>query len=513
MAFIHLPQRWSRQPPHPVNVDWINPLTRMMTFAFFPTLRRDAVSKSRAIEYGSASYPAKQTGVVCNVNAGVGNRIGFSGILNTVIPAGSFTHSIFVLAQPAPSNSRSTFFAQGDDGASPYSQRCLLANAALGGNKSGSAEYQEWDSTSRFLVNSVDNVIDGSLKKICLVRSSATTGSIYFNGLDRTEVVTGNSYSTITSGDVAVSGVYGSSRTAYNDIALVLVWSRALSADEVRELSKTPWQIFKPASRVLYFPVSSGGYTLVVASANHSHAADSAPLTQAHLLALSETRHAQTVDSVSLIQANLLALSDARHNQSADAPSLTSATLLIVADAAHGQTADSPNPIQAHMLAVSDTSQAQIADPITLNTELTLSLADTRHAHAADPLALIQSHLLAVSGALHSQQADAPNVGQAQTLELDSTAHGQSADGLLSLAQIILLAVSDARHAQSADSPALSSHVTLIVSDTLHAQLADAAVESAITPCGRVFIVASENRTFLVAASSRTFGVGKTCLH
>lgn len=253
--------------------------------------------------------------------------------------------------------------------------------------------------------------------------------------------------------------------------------------------------------------VLSQGQIITLNHANHSHTLESVALTQAQRLALFDAAHLQSVDSIILVGDGSLALDNSIQAQSVNEIALNQSSLLSLFGAAHSQLADTSQLTQQHFINTASSAQAQTNDAVELSTIPTLSAGNAIQSQAVDALTLIQAHLLAVSVALHSQTVTPIVLNQETTLATDSTAHTQTASSL-ELTQIIVLAVLNALHDQSSDLLSLATHVTLIIDDALHAQLATAAIESAITPAGRVFMVAGESSLYLVAAAAtRSFKI------
>ncbi len=275
-------------------------------------------------------------------------------------------------------------------------------------------------------------------------------------------------------------------------------------------------------------PLLSQAYALTLAAAAHSHVVESPSLTQAHSLAANGATHAHSAESLTMIQAHVLTLANTAHSHSADNLTLTVAGSLVVADSDHVHTVDSPGLTQAHVLtlqavdhahmadnltltqgyvlAPADALHSQASEAVTLSTGLNLNLADSLHSHGAEAPSLIQANALTLADAWHGQSVETLNLGQGFSLVMADAAHSHSTESP-TLSVAFVLSILDAVHAQYADALALATHVTLIVSDTLHAHYAGAAVESSITPAGRVFLVRGEDRVFLIISEDRTFGV------
>ena len=236
---------------------------------------------------------------------------------------------------------------------------------------------------------------------------------------------------------------------------LVVLPDVALPESAIFELSKNPWQIFKPRRNVLYFGGSGSGITITVADASHGHAADGLTLTTATALSAADALHGHAADQAALSTNWLLAVADAASAHVADGPALTVASVLAVADALHAHISDSLGLSTRWLLTVADALHGHAADNALLDTSLatTLTAQDALHGHTADVLALVTNWLLAVADAAHGHAAD--NVTLSATGSVD-------------------LALADAVHAHLADNAGLSTATTLAILEAIHAHTAEA---------------------------------------
>ncbi len=269
--------------------------------------------------------------------------------------------------------------------------------------------------------------------------------------------------------------------------------------------------------RQFWWVPGTGGITLTVADATHSHAVDSVALTQANALVVSDATHAHAADTLALVQAHLLAVADAAHAHTADNADLTQANTLAVAEAAHAHSADNVALTQAHILAVADALHAHAVDNLELGAGYTLAVGDAAHGHAVDTVELTQASVLVVQETAHGHLVDAVELGFGVLLEIADALHAHAADEV-ALTQAHLLAVQGATHGHSADTVGLTQASVLIVSDALHAHLADvlslklpgafgAHAVFVVSAGGRTIVVAAENRLAVVAPSERIFTV------
>lgn len=552
MAFIHIPQRWVRQPHNAVGVNANSDFARGLVRVLLPPTPCD-LALNTPISFGNEVKIGSDSGYACFYHP---SGAGTNGIY---IPTFNVANGASVLLlQRRFSTESNGWFSLGQAGNAshfPY----------------GGLVYANPFWAARWIDGVPPQVtITQPHSFACSVKSGQQIALLDNKTIKQTSLVG----TPVTEINLILLSSFLQGYTFNGALYLALFWNRALSYDELIYISKNPWQIFKPTNRVIYFPVSSGSaWTLIVANALQSHLLESVDLTQANIIALNNAAQSQSTDaldlsqisvltvnsaqathvvdaalltqgqaiilnhanhnhaleSIALTQAQRLALFDAAHLQSVNSIilvgdgslaignsiqaqsvnqiSLNQASLLSLFGAAHSQLADTPPLTQQHTINTASSAQAQTNDAVDLSTIPTLSADNTIQSQSVDALALIQAHLLAVSAALHSQAATQSVLNQETTLTTADTAHTQTASSL-ELTQIIVLAVLNALHDQASGLLSLATHVTLIVDDTLHTQLATAAIESAITPVGRVFMVAGENRLYLVAAAAtRSFKI------
>ena len=132
--------------------------------------------------------------------------------------------------------------------------------------------------------------------------------------------------------------------------------------------------------------------SLIIASATHSHLADSMTIgaSSSATLSVQEATHDHTADSLTLSTAAYLAIAEALHAHNADGIGLTSATYMAIADAVHAHLAENVGLSTAgsSSLSIDDALHGHSADVIALNLDSWLSISESIHAHFADALVL-----------------------------------------------------------------------------------------------------------------------------
>lgn len=240
MAFVKVRIPRTSQPQDACGIDWSNPITKGLAAAVSGGLAYDYVTNTALASVGLSSA-VTPFGMAATVSASEGSRIELPFEVSGAI-------TVFALASR--------------DGDTPSS----------GVNKVQVLASNRTASQSTFWEINLGNGwgADADKNKPRFSTSTVGIGSIYINGaLDSgnnpsdTSLVSGHFYSVAF---VAASGApsSGSGKTwlfgesgiyALNGrVPLILLFSRALSADEVASLSSNPWQIFEPEEQWIWVP-------------------------------------------------------------------------------------------------------------------------------------------------------------------------------------------------------------------------------------------------------------------
>src|SRR5574343_63566 len=222
------------QPPGPVEVNWVNPLTAGIGFVFTPNTLFGA-----DVVYRYDDFSAAPLGRVKRYAAGA------------VIPYDQFTSARINSSGPktylawAIHDQASTFYG-------------LMGNL----NASGNGIHVRPTSTNlRVRINSSTEFlgptysVGGEYLQIFSISGSRVIFSV--NGVEH-----------VNTASAALPNAFSESLTVGEDylntyfmgrVYLAAVWNRALSSAEIKQLSANPWQLFKPVQRQIWVPVSAGG--------------------------------------------------------------------------------------------------------------------------------------------------------------------------------------------------------------------------------------------------------------
>jgi hypothetical protein len=177
------------------------------------------------------------------------------------IPSGSTTYSIAAYCKPTAVARRSHLFTQGDPVNSPFQQVVLAANSN-GSATPTAGQFALYQYNSSFVcsVTTANTMVDGDWHTVCATRNGGASPVMYRDGVNVT-AGTVSGLGTVVNGTYvgACGGVPGASLGADYPVALVAVWDRALSAEEVAFLSRNPFTaLFAPAYGPLWMVESFG---------------------------------------------------------------------------------------------------------------------------------------------------------------------------------------------------------------------------------------------------------------
>lgn len=249
MAEIRSPRVWTRQPQGDVHVNWSNPLTRNLLALIDPRSKTELVRGSSLVGARKTS-PALSTGVATDRNS-----TGYLGIKpptsassdSAYLDISSGDITVFALcAQIGTTENANYLFGRLRGSQSPNYAVGLHTGTFNGAVvQLGTYGYSPQTSDTQRLNQPLPVAVVGS----------SGTAYTYFRGVQ----VDSGAYTQIAyeydgSGGRAVSigsGGYGLSSVGV--CYLGAIWSRALSASEIAEISRNPWQLFAPQEQVSYF--------------------------------------------------------------------------------------------------------------------------------------------------------------------------------------------------------------------------------------------------------------------
>jgi hypothetical protein len=238
MPGIILPQRWATQPQHPVDIDWANPITRDLRFAWNGALQWDAVRGVLAATRATPNVSA--FGVGCQVTV-AGCSVPHSGATNkpkSVIAVSNLTNF---------NGGGNIFLRHGPSGGWGF----WVDNSGYRWTHYGVADYTIGASPPgdfQVRVHGATAVPGGA---VTAYTSGRVAGSTSIGSMSASSAAN------------AVVNLGPSGASAVGHTALAAYWDRALTAEEHWSLSEDPWQIFRPRRQRVFLPTAGGGSSTI----------------------------------------------------------------------------------------------------------------------------------------------------------------------------------------------------------------------------------------------------------
>jgi hypothetical protein len=257
-AWIHRPERWREQPRVPVELNagnWF--VSSQLENVLFPIIG-GYDWKTRRAQTAGTSYVRTLRGT----RWGLG--LDFPGttdrFLESPITWTSRSKSSLAIAV-ADAFPASAVEASIITHASAGVPSATVWGGTLGVNNAGTVRYQDYDGSLRY--GTAGSVSAGQL----FVAAGACESGVEMRAALDGKLGTAGAIGSAT--EITPSLVFSHNKTdnfgpfglAYFDGAILLAasWSRALSAYELVEITRAPWQMFRPTHRRLYHATSGGG--------------------------------------------------------------------------------------------------------------------------------------------------------------------------------------------------------------------------------------------------------------
>ena len=239
------PRRWTSQPQFATGIDWSNPITWGLVFAFNPAIGYfDLVTKIAATGITSpTANTLSKTGVMY---AG-----GVAGFSNTIPSTNGLT--LFSIWKARPDQYRAA------DGTRIIASNRNGSNAgwswgkdgAIGGGSGGNLTRQSLVFGNVAQYSEANYVIPSLFDTPVATRytPSSNTVSWFANGAKSSSDTAVGANSAGTTLTFGAQGPYGGGNLGpwIDNLGVVFIFSRALSDAEIASLSANPWQIFSPA--------------------------------------------------------------------------------------------------------------------------------------------------------------------------------------------------------------------------------------------------------------------------
>lgn len=235
---IFLPKRWTQQPQGSVQIDWSNPLSRNLLFAYLPNNPINLAQQYNTQQFIGDNWSIIKTGV-----AGI------------VTDYQSYTHNSSIQTGP---------FTIGMPGQLYGPTPTLLTDFSYVTRSAYDLGlYLSFSNSSNIrLVPSVDNsafvttTVTGNISPSLLTNKTRFVAGTFSTAevaawLGNTKLATTTGWDNTVSSLLTTFDVSG----YLNQTGFALsgfIWRRVLSANELGMMDENPWQLFRPQTRILY---------------------------------------------------------------------------------------------------------------------------------------------------------------------------------------------------------------------------------------------------------------------
>lgn len=248
MAAIILPHRWTRRPSGNAEINWSNPLANGIVVALIPGANEAVRGGPVVIANGGALAP-RPHGLGFTGSAWLSDDVAYAP--NGYVGVGTANLTDLVVTE-----------LTGD--ATNFSYACGSYSGATDGvmitlRHSGVSEHWGVYSGGSFIDSTEPFIIGAGAHTFAFTRDGSTQ-YLYRNGVLRNSVSAANGATSTAQfciGNILTSGSSFSVGPTAN-IALALRFQRFLGASEIAELTRAPWQLFRPLRRRLYFAPPAG---------------------------------------------------------------------------------------------------------------------------------------------------------------------------------------------------------------------------------------------------------------
>ena len=241
-------------------IDAANPLALGLVFLTLPGQfsGKDLVQGRHPTRAGY-TFGASPYGNAATLAAGAGNRLDYGTY--AAIPINSSTYTIGAVAKPAAAATSSVIYYQGLVSGRFTAYALSMNSNNLPTAASGRFALYEYDSGTKFAVNSLAGAVDGNWHVFIVQRAAISVGDCYLDGVAQGSALNPSlpSETISNTSPLTVGGGSGSTQVANYPVALVCAWARALLPAEILAFSRNPWQLFAPfpSARTYSFPVGA----------------------------------------------------------------------------------------------------------------------------------------------------------------------------------------------------------------------------------------------------------------
>jgi hypothetical protein len=273
MSALILPSRFTQQPQYPAPIEKGNDLARAIAFLWNAANPSFESVTGAPVTTNNATTAISNRGKVLKSSAGQVNTEWARQFITTSDGVGTGDFTFATLANPSATGSGAVehLFAQKNDaGGAPYCQTGLLAHYFGGGYGSGGMVFLTYGSAPVECVTT--GVMDGGYH-MWVCRRVGTSYRLFKDGVSiaSTTATAINILQSPTRYTAIGSRGNGTTESYRDSTVMAASWNRALTDNEVVQLTSNYWSLFKAPPR-FYFAPSGGGASTVTCSVGNTSA-------------------------------------------------------------------------------------------------------------------------------------------------------------------------------------------------------------------------------------------------
>lgn len=253
-----------------------------------------------------------------------------------------------------------------------------------------------------------------------------------------------------------LGGIYGA-----------LVLNKEYSAEQVAELSRNLWAIWKAEPRRIYV-TSAAGVTLTGAASTQANTASTAGITQAHAIAAAASAQGNASSSAAVTQDHALAGGAASQANTSSSPAITQDHVLTAGGSTQGNAASTGTITQGAQFVADVCTQANSASTGAITQAHALTAANGSQANTSSSAAVSQDHALAAAGSTQANVAASGAITQGTVHDLTAANSSQAntgAAGAITQAHVLVCAPS-VQDSIAAASAIVQTHLLVAASGT-----------------------------------------------
>jgi hypothetical protein len=329
MSALILPSRFTSQPQYPAPIEKGNDLARALAFLWNAANPSFESVTGAPVTTNNATTAISNRGKVLKSSAGQVNTEWARQFITTSDGVGTGDFTFATLANPSAAGSGAVehLFAQKNDaGGAPYCQTGLLAHYFGGGYGSGGIVFLTYGSAPVECVTT--GVMDGGYH-MWVCRRVGTSYRLFKDGVSiaSTTATAINILQSPTRYTAIGSRGNGTTESYRDSTVMAASWNRALTDNEVVQLTSNYWSLFKAPTRFYFAPSGGGGgataYTLTCATGSYVTSGKAATLTLARKLICATGAYTTSGKAATLTVGRKLALAVGAYTTSGKAATLT----------------------------------------------------------------------------------------------------------------------------------------------------------------------------------------------